>query len=233
MTIIYGIVQSVAPSNISERSCSRSKRQASDNCTISLTASDRDIRCEWQDKYDADVNKKGISPDDSEACQNELQNLYGDEYQLNDIYYCDTKDFPTDAFNIQERQNGWVLLHFIGMLYMFLALAIVCDEYFVEALDVITEKTGVDDNVAGATFMAAGGSAPELFTSLIGVFIAQSNVGIGTIVGSAVFNILFVLGMCAFVVGFKIDPKTGKGTILNLTWFPLARDCLFYVSLYF
>jgi sodium/potassium/calcium exchanger 2 len=46
--------------------------------------------------------------------------------------------------------------------------------------------------------MAAGGSAPELFTSIIGVFIAQSDVGIGTIVGSAVFNILFVIAACAF-----------------------------------
>ena len=63
--------------------------------------------------------------------------------------------------------------------------------------------------------MAAGGSAPELFTSIIGVFVADSNVGIGTIVGSAVFNILFVLGMCAFIVGFQIDPKTGKGTVLS------------------
>ena len=41
--------------------------------------------------------------------------------------------------------------------------------------------------------MAAGGSAPELFTSVIGVFIAISDVGIGTIVGSAVFNVLFVI----------------------------------------
>ena len=45
--------------------------------------------------------------------------------------------------------------------------------------------------------MAAGGSAPELFTSFIGVFISVSNVGFGTIVGSAVFNVLFVIGMCA------------------------------------
>jgi Ca2+/Na+ antiporter len=37
--------------------------------------------------------------------------------------------------------------------------------------------------VAGATFMAAGGSAPELFTSVIGVFISRDDVGIGTIVG--------------------------------------------------
>ena len=66
--------------------------------------------------------------------------------------------------------------------------------------------------------MAAGGSAPELFTSVIGVFIAFSDVGIGTIVGSAVFNILFVIGMCALF----------SKTVLNLTWWPLFRDCTFY-----
>jgi len=50
-------------------------------------------------------------------------------------------------------------------------------------------------DVAGATLMAAGGSAPELATALIGTF-RQSEIGFGTIVGSAVFNILFVIGMC-------------------------------------
>lgn len=63
---------------------------------------------------------------------------------------------------------------------MFVALAIVCDEFFVPSLGVLTEKLDISDDVAGATFMAAGGSAPELFTSVIGVFIAKSNVGIGT-----------------------------------------------------
>ena len=38
----------------------------------------------------------------------------------------------------------------------------------------------ISPDVAGATFMAAGGSAPELFTSVIGVFIAKNDVGIGT-----------------------------------------------------
>ena len=88
---------------------------------------------------------------------------------------------------------------------MFVALAIVCDEFFVPALDVIIEKIGCSEDVAGATFMAAGGSAPELFTSIIGVFIAFSDVGIGTIVGSAVFNILFVIGMCALFSKVNID----------------------------
>ncbi|GAB1288621.1 Solute carrier family 24 (sodium/potassium/calcium exchanger), member 2 [Apodemus speciosus] len=128
-------------------------------------------------------------------------------------------DYPKDIFSLEDRRKGAIILHVIGMIYMFIALAIVCDEFFVPSLTVITEKLGISDDVAGATFMAAGGSAPELFTSLIGVFIAHSNVGIGTIVGSAVFNILFVIGMCALF----------SREILNLTWWPLFRDVSFYI----
>ncbi|XP_038588302.1 sodium/potassium/calcium exchanger 2-like isoform X3 [Micropterus salmoides] len=128
-------------------------------------------------------------------------------------------DYPPDIFTLEERRQGAVVLHMFGMIYMFIALAIVCDEFFVPALTVITEKLSISDDVAGATFMAAGGSAPELFTSIIGVFISHSNVGIGTIVGSAVFNILFVIGMCAIF----------SKEILNLTWWPLFRDVSFYI----
>ncbi|XP_035849498.1 sodium/potassium/calcium exchanger 2 isoform X3 [Sander lucioperca] len=128
-------------------------------------------------------------------------------------------EYPPDLFTRAERRQGAVVLHMFGMIYMFIALAIVCDEFFVPALTVITEKLTISDDVAGATFMAAGGSAPELFTSIIGVFISHSNVGIGTIVGSAVFNILFVIGMCAIF----------SKEILNLTWWPLFRDVSFYI----
>uniref|UniRef100_A0A4W3K1P7 Sodium/potassium/calcium exchanger 1 n=1 Tax=Callorhinchus milii TaxID=7868 RepID=A0A4W3K1P7_CALMI len=128
-------------------------------------------------------------------------------------------DYPQDLFSVEERRQGWVVLHLFGMMYMFVSLALVCDEFFVPALGTITTKLDISDDVAGATFMAAGGSAPELFTSLIGVFISHSNVGIGTIVGSAVFNILFVIGMCAVF----------SREILNLTWWPLFRDVSFYI----
>ena len=126
--------------------------------------------------------------------------------------------FPKDLFDEDQLKQGWVTLYIIGLVYMFVALAIVCDEFFVPALDVIIDVTGCSEDVAGATFMAAGGSAPELFTSIIGVFVAFSDVGIGTIVGSAVFNILFVIGMCALF----------SKTVLHLTWWPLFRDCAFY-----
>ncbi|XP_044590522.1 sodium/potassium/calcium exchanger Nckx30C isoform X4 [Cotesia glomerata] len=126
--------------------------------------------------------------------------------------------FPKDLFTFEERRRGAVIFHVLGVVYMFVALAIVCDEFFVPALDVIIEKFEIADDVAGATFMAAGGSAPELFTSVIGVFVSFDDVGIGTIVGSAVFNILFVIGMCAIF----------SKTVLSLTWWPLFRDCTFY-----
>ncbi|KAL7402425.1 hypothetical protein ABVT39_014793 [Epinephelus coioides] len=128
-------------------------------------------------------------------------------------------EYPEDFFSVEDRRRGWVILHIFGMMYMFISLAIVCDEFFVPALGVIIDKLEISDDVAGATFMAAGGSAPELFTSLIGVFIAHSNVGIGTIVGSAVFNILFVIGMCALF----------SREVLHLTWWPLFRDVSFYI----
>jgi sodium/potassium/calcium exchanger 2 len=127
-------------------------------------------------------------------------------------------EYPPDLFSPEQRKQGAIVLHIFGLIYMFVALAIVCDEFFVPSLEVITEKLEISEDVAGATFMAAGGSAPELFTSIIGVFFAHSDIGIGTIVGSAVFNILFVIGMCAF---FSKGP-------LTLTWWPLFRDVTFY-----
>ncbi|CAG9536629.1 unnamed protein product [Cercopithifilaria johnstoni] len=134
----------------------------------------------------------------------------------------DSKDagqFPPDQFTLEQRRHGAIILHIIGLIYMFIALAVVCDEFFVPSLGVITDKLAISDDVAGATFMAAGGSAPEFFTSVIGVFIAENNVGIGTIVGSATFNILCVLSCCAIF----------SHNVLVLTWWPLFRDVTFYV----
>ena len=116
--------------------------------------------------------------------------------------------------------RGMVIFHILGVIYMFLGLMIVCDNFFGPALDVMVDKWSIDDDVAGATFMAAGGSAPELATSFMGRFVSKSDVGFGTIVGSAVFNVLFVIGLCALVV---------PGGEVPLTWWPLFRDCSYYI----
>ncbi|CAD5117580.1 DgyrCDS6338 [Dimorphilus gyrociliatus] len=128
-------------------------------------------------------------------------------------------EFPTDLFSNEQRSNGAVIIHVFVVVYIFIALAIICDEYFVASLEKICEKLKLSEDVAGATFMAAGSSAPELFTSVIGVFIAHGDVGIGTIVGSAVFNILFIIGLCGILVK----------EVVILAWYPLIRDTAFYL----
>lgn len=51
-------------------------------------------------------------------------------------------DFPRDFFTEHQRQSGAVVLHAICSLYLFLALAVVCDKYFVPAVEKIcTGKT--------------------------------------------------------------------------------------------
>ncbi|XP_055677667.1 sodium/potassium/calcium exchanger 3 isoform X2 [Lutzomyia longipalpis] len=127
-------------------------------------------------------------------------------------------DFPRDYFTEEQRQGGAVVLHIVGSLYLFAALAVVCDKYFVPAVEKICQALNMSNDVAGATFMAAATSAPELFVNVIGTFITEGDIGIGTIVGSAVFNILAVAACCGI----------GAGMVVPLDWWPLTRDCLAY-----
>ena len=50
--------------------------------------------------------------------------------------------FPKDAFSKDQLKHGAIIFHIIGILYMFYALALVCDEFFVPSLEVIIEKVG-------------------------------------------------------------------------------------------
>ncbi|KAK3796508.1 hypothetical protein RRG08_003228 [Elysia crispata] len=129
------------------------------------------------------------------------------------------EQFPRDIFSQQQRKEGAILLHVVGVIYMFLALSIVCDSYFVPALEVLCDMLHLQTDVAGATFMAAGSSAPELATAVIGVFIAKDDVGLSTVVGSAIYNVMFVVSVCGLAANSAVQ----------LSWWPLFRDCLAYL----
>jgi K+-dependent Na+/Ca+ exchanger-like protein len=100
-------------------------------------------------------------------------------------------------------------------------LSIITDEFFIESLDQISKKWKLPSNVAGASLMAMGSSAPELAIALFALFLGQgehSDVGIGTIVGSAVFNVLVITGVSAIARPARI------------TWRVVVRDCVVYVA---
>lgn len=119
------------------------------------------------------------------------------------------------------RRGGWAL-YAVAILYLFLGIAIVCDDFFTPSLELICERLNLSEDVAGATFMAAGSSAPELFTSTMSLVSenATNELGVATIVGSAVFNILIIV---AATVLFS-------GRTLRLDWKPVTRDCVFYAA---
>lgn len=98
-------------------------------------------------------------------------------------------------------------------------LSIITDEYFIISLDEIAKKLRLPNNVAGASLMAMGSSAPELSIAIFALFAAggaNSDVGIGTIVGSAIFNILVITGISAVA-----NPA-------HISWKVITRDILMY-----
>eukprot|EP00033_Pygsuia_biforma_P000437 GCRY01000520.1.p1 GENE.GCRY01000520.1~~GCRY01000520.1.p1 ORF type:complete len:514 (+),score=95.62 GCRY01000520.1:218-1759(+) len=127
-------------------------------------------------------------------------------------------DYEEGECDSSFDQNGGIALYFFGVLYMFAGLAVICDEYFTASLESISEALHLSEDVAGATFMAAGSSAPELFTSIMSVFVAENDTGIGAIVGSAIFNILIIIGVIAIC----------SGQVVQLDWRPLLRDSCYY-----
>ena len=114
-----------------------------------------------------------------------------------------------------------VLLSLVLIIIVVLILAVVTDKFFIPSLDVISRRLKLSDEVAGASLMAIGSSAPELAIALIALFTsggAHSDVGIGTIVGSAVFNILVITGVSAVVAGG-----------LHVHVFAVRRDIFYYL----
>ncbi|XP_052862366.1 sodium/potassium/calcium exchanger 3-like [Anopheles cruzii] len=127
-------------------------------------------------------------------------------------------EFPSDGFTREDRRHGWIAVHVVVACYCFWLLAIVCDDYFVPAIELMCKKLQVKEDVAGATFMAAASSSPELFINCVGTFVTKGDLGVGAVVGSAVFNILAVPAVCGLL----------GGQVVQLRWWPVTRDSLMY-----
>jgi len=120
-------------------------------------------------------------------------------------------------------------INLLILLITFYLLAIICDDFFVASLEKISEKLNLSAEITWATFMAIWSSAPELFTSIFALFTifwtAQNNasLGAGTIVGSAIFNILIIIGATAIFMNKRKNKKSNK-----ISRQPIVRDLLFY-----
>jgi len=115
--------------------------------------------------------------------------------------------------------DGGFLLLIAAVIISLWALALVCEDFFVPALQVLCKKWNVPDSVAGSLIMAAGNNAPELFVSFLGIFVQKSAIGIGTVFGSEIFNHMCISAGSGYFA---------KGGVLQLNKYQFTRDCFGY-----
>ncbi|XP_067636272.1 sodium/potassium/calcium exchanger 4 isoform X2 [Eurosta solidaginis] len=136
---------------------------------------------------------------------------------VDDITGSPLDEFP-EYFTLEELRQGWVALHAFAAVYFFILLAFICNDYFLPTVECICEDLNLSKDVAAATFMATATSMPEFFTNTISTLITDSDMGLGTIIGSLMFNTLGVAALAAVCIKKPIQ----------LDWWPIARDCVIY-----
>ena len=99
----------------------------------------------------------------------------------------------------------WAIAKVIGGL----AVLIVSCDFFVENAVAVARSFGVSDAFISLTLIACGTSLPELAASVVAAFKKNTQLALGNIVGSNIFNILLILG-----VSSQVMPLTSVG----ITW---------------
>lgn len=77
-------------------------------------------------------------------------------------------------------------------------------EFLVRGASKLAASAGISPLVVGLTVVAFGTSSPELAVSTHAAFTGEADIAIGNVVGSNIFNILFILGLAAMVTPLKV-----------------------------
>lgn len=122
----------------------------------------------------------------------------------------------------EEKKSKVILWQIILATLGGLALIIVGSDISVDAASKIARYAGLSERFIGLTIVALGTSLPELITSVTAAFKGNNDIAIGNIVGSNIFNILFVIGTSSLILPitfastFKIDSLVMIGAALLL-----------------
>lgn len=132
------------------------------------------------------------------------------------------EEVPLDEVEqLSEKDTLWKLLL---MLVLGMAAIVIGSNLTIDSATYIAKAFGISQRLIGLTVIAFGTSLPELVTSMTAAWKGKSDLAIGNIVGSNIFNILFVLGTTALVSptaitfesGFIIDGIVAIGALFLL-----------------
>ena len=120
----------------------------------------------------------------------------------------------------EEPINEKLIISIIKVVVGLGVLVTGC-HFFVEQAVVIATKLGVNEAFIGLTLIACGTSLPELAASVAAAVKKNTQLALGNVVGSNIFNITFILG-----VSSQISPLTGGGITLVDYLVMIAAACL-------
>ena len=80
--------------------------------------------------------------------------------------------------------------------------------FTVDGAVAISENLGISQLVIGIVIIAIGTSLPELVTSVIAIRKGQTDIGVGNIIGSNIYNILLIGGIAATIIGIPVSSDT-------------------------
>ncbi len=129
------------------------------------------------------------------------------------FYLFRQREVPTDEIPEGEFRKRDPFLFLVG-----LTLILAGGHYLVESAVLVAEYFGLSEWAIGVTIVAAGTSAPEFATSLVAVLRGHSDISIGNLIGSDLFNLLGVLGLAGMIQQepMVIDPA-GLNSIMLLS----------------
>jgi cation:H+ antiporter len=149
-------------------------------------------------------------------------------YTLFSIIEARRKQLPpheTIATGMLSRRAGWILE--VVLIIGGLALLIIGGRYLVNGAVHIARLAGVSEAVIGLTIVAVGTSLPELATSVLAAARNMSDISVGNLVGSNIFNILGVLGASGLLVQLPLGNVTrvdlGVMLAFSVILLPLMR----------
>ena len=98
----------------------------------------------------------------------------------------------------------------ILLLLAGLGLVVLGADWLVNGASSIARRAGISEFVIGLTIVGFGTSCPELVVSLSGAIEGNSDISVGNVVGSNIFNVLFILGLTAMVLPVGMTDKNRR-----------------------
>ncbi len=103
-----------------------------------------------------------------------------------------------------EKGKNNIYLKSVGLIGIGVALLYVGAILTVDNAVILAQEFGISEKIIGLTVIAIGTSLPELITSIIAIRKGHADIGIGTIIGSNIYNILMIMGIGAVLGGVMV-----------------------------